>query len=44
LAAGDAGAITMTINGAGAKPLGRAGEAVTRRLNPANVNAFLAER
>ncbi len=44
LTAGDAAAITMTINGADAKPLGRAGEEVTARVTPANFNTYLPAR
>lgn len=42
LTAGDAGAIAMTINGAEARPLGKAGDVVTARLTPANFKGFLA--
>jgi cytoskeleton protein RodZ len=38
---GDASAITLTLNGAEAKPLGRAGEVVTVRFNPANYRGYL---
>lgn len=41
LTAGDAAAITMTINGAAAKPLGKAGAAVTVRVTPANFTSYL---
>jgi cytoskeleton protein RodZ len=41
LTAGDASAITMTLNGADAKPLGRTGEVVTARLNRTNFKEFL---
>jgi cytoskeleton protein RodZ len=44
LTAGDAGALAMKINGADARSLGRAGEVVTARLNPNNLEAFLASR
>jgi hypothetical protein len=44
LTAGDASAITMTLNGADAKPLGRAGEVVTARLNLTNFKDFLQTR
>jgi hypothetical protein len=44
LTAGDASAITMTLNGADAKPLGRAGEVVTARLNLTNFKDFLQAR
>jgi cytoskeleton protein RodZ len=39
--AGDASAITLTLNGVQAKPLGRAGEVVTVRFNPANYRDYL---
>ena len=42
LTAGDASAIAITLNGAGARPLGRPGQAVTVRLNPANFKDYLA--
>lgn len=44
LTARDAAALTMTLNGAEAKPLGRADEIVTARLNPANFKEFLPTR
>jgi cytoskeletal protein RodZ len=44
LTAGDGSALSVTVNGAEAKPLGRTGEAVTWRLNPANVKDYLATR
>ena len=44
LRTGDAGAMSMTLNGADAKPLGRSGEVVTVRLNLANFKEYLAER
>jgi cytoskeletal protein RodZ len=44
LTAGDAAAITMTLNGADAKSLGKAGEVVTARLNLANFKEFLQTR
>src|SRR5579862_932802 len=37
LSVGDAGALSVTINGAAARPLGRAGEVLTVRLNGANL-------
>ena len=40
----DPEAITMTINGASAKPLGPPGEAVTARITPGNFTSFLAAR
>lgn len=44
LTAGDAGAIALTLNGADAKPLGKTGEIVTRRLNLANYKDYLQRR
>lgn len=44
LTAGDAGAIALTLNGADAKPLGKAGEIVTRRLNLTNYKDYLQTR
>jgi cytoskeletal protein RodZ len=44
LTAGDAGALTLTINGAEARPLGKAGEVVTARFNPANFKTYLQTR
>jgi transcriptional regulator with XRE-family HTH domain len=41
---GDAGAVTMTINGAAARPLGKAGDAVTRRFDLKNFRNYLARR
>jgi len=41
---GDASAITFTLNGAEARPLGRTGEVVTVRLNPANYRDYLQVR
>ena len=42
LTAGDAEAITLTINGASARPLGKPGQVVTTRLTPANFKEYLA--
>src|SRR5581483_1550955 len=42
LTAGDAAAVVLTLNGAEAKPLGKAGEVVTARLNVSNFKGFLA--
>jgi cytoskeleton protein RodZ len=42
--AGDASAITLTLNGVEARPLGRTGEVVTVRLNPANYRDYLQVR
>ena len=44
LTAGDASALTLTLNGAQTRPLGKAGEMVTWRLNPTNIKDFLAVR
>lgn len=44
LTAGDAAAIVLTLNGADAKPLGKAGEVVTRRLNLTNFKDYLQTR
>ena len=41
LTAGDAAAVTLTLNGAEAKPLGKSGEVVTARLSPANFRGYL---
>jgi cytoskeleton protein RodZ len=42
--AGDASAISLTLNGADARPLGRSGEVVTVRVNPGNYREYLAVR
>jgi cytoskeleton protein RodZ len=42
LTIGDAGAVTMTLNGAATKPLGKAGDVVTRRLEVRNFKEYLA--
>lgn len=44
LTAGDASAISMTINGADARALGKAGEVVTARLTMTNFKEFLQAR
>ena len=44
LTAGDAAALTWTINGAGAKSLGKSGEKVTARVSLANFKTFLPAR
>ena len=44
LTAGDAGAVTLTINGMAMLPLGRAGQVVTVRFNPANFKDHLRTR
>ena len=41
LRAGDAAAVQLSINGVAAKSLGKNGEVVTARLNPANFRTFL---
>jgi len=41
LTAGDATAISMTLNGATARPLGKVGEVVTARVTPTNFREFL---
>ena len=44
LTAGDAGALTLTFNGATAKPLGTSGEVVSRRFTPENFRSYLQTR
>jgi hypothetical protein len=44
MTAADPSALTMTLNGAEARPFGRPGEVVTVRLNPANFREYLPER
>jgi cytoskeleton protein RodZ len=44
LTTGDAAAVTLTINGTEARPLGKSGEVVTTRLNLSNFRAFLPTR
>jgi cytoskeleton protein RodZ len=41
---GDAGAVSMTINGAAARTIGKSGAVVTIRLNLANLENYLAAR
>jgi hypothetical protein len=41
LTAGDAAALDVTINGAPVRALGRAGQVVTVRIDPANYRSFL---
>ena len=41
LTAGDAGALTLTFNGPNARPLGKAGEVVTTRVNLSNFKEYL---
>jgi hypothetical protein len=42
LTAGDAGALTLTLNGASAKPLGKPGAVVTISVNLTNFKDYLA--
>ena len=44
LTAGDAGALTLTLNGQDARPLGKTGEIVTTRVNLSNFKEYLASR
>jgi cytoskeleton protein RodZ len=44
LTAGDAAAVTLTLNGAEAKALGKSGEVVTKRLNLANFKGYVQSR
>jgi cytoskeletal protein RodZ len=44
LTAGDASAIALTLNGADARPLGKAGEVVTTRVNLSNYKDYLQSR
>jgi hypothetical protein len=44
LTAGDATALSMTVNGADARPLGKAGDVVTVRINPTNFRDYLQAR
>jgi cytoskeleton protein RodZ len=44
LTAGDAAAVTLTLNGAEAKSLGKSGEVVTRRLNLTNFKGYVQSR
>ena len=44
LTAGDAAAIVLTLNGVQARPLGKTGEVVTVRVNPANFKDYLSTR
>jgi cytoskeletal protein RodZ len=41
LTAGDAAAVTWTLNGVAAKPLGKSGEVVTARVSPENFKGYL---
>ena len=42
LTAGDAAAIVLTLNGVQARPLGKSGDVVTVRVNPANFKDYLS--
>ena len=44
LTAGDAGALTLTLNGQDARPLGKTGEIVTTRVNLSNFKEYLASQ
>jgi cytoskeleton protein RodZ len=44
LTVGDAAAITLTLNGAPARPLGKSGEVITVRVNLANFKDYLSTR
>jgi hypothetical protein len=44
LSVGDVAAVTMTVNGVAARPLGKSGQVVTVRLNPTNINTYLPPR
>jgi hypothetical protein len=44
LTSDDAGAISMTLNGEEARPLGGQGQSVTARLNPGNFKDYLPTR
>jgi cytoskeletal protein RodZ len=44
LTVGDASAVVMTLNGAAARPLGKAGDVVTTRLTLANFKEYLSQR
>jgi len=44
LIAGDAGALAVTLNGAAAKPLGKAGQVVTARYNLTNFKNYVQAR
>jgi len=44
LTAADAGAVALTLDGAAAKPIGKAGESATVRLNTLNFKDYLAAR
>jgi hypothetical protein len=42
LSVGNAGSVSVTLNGVAARPLGKPGQVVTVQLNPANFKDFLA--
>ena len=44
LTAADAAAVTLTLNGAEARSLGKADDVVTVRLNPANYRSYVVNR
>jgi len=44
ITAGDASAISMTLNGAEARALGKAGEVITARVNLGNFKDYLQNR
>ena len=44
LTAGDAGGVEIVVNGVAARPLGKDGEVVTKRLTPDNLAEFLPAR
>ncbi len=44
LTIGDAGVVSLTLNGAPARPLGKAGDVVTSRINLTNFKDYLAQR
>ena len=44
LTAGDGAALAVTLNGAAAKPLGKAGEVVTARFNLTNFKNYVQAR
>ena len=44
LTARDAGGVEVVVNGVAARPLGKDGEVVTKRLTPTNLAEFLPSR